>query len=142
MNMKGGELLDLIQTVVIVLVAISAYHYLIVAGSMQSSIQSGVAKGIVIVDSKSVLNGYMDVMKARVASGENMSEGQLQSSGANFGAEYLRAVKKYRDAGYLVIDKQYALGVPVGSDISEQIGKALNLEIKPVADPFTLPSAE
>lgn len=117
-----------------------AYHFFAVSESAEPVSHSGAARGIVVVDSKAVLQGFMDVMQERIADGQEFTEGQLNMSGQDFAVEYMRAVKKYRDAGFLVIDKQYALGVPEASEITLEIGEALGLNVTPTADPFAAPA--
>jgi hypothetical protein len=120
---------------------LAGYHFLVAPTGVAeaSSTHSGPAQNIVVVDSKTVLEAFMRQMEGRIAAGENFTESEIQTAGVDFGAEYLRAIKKYRDAGYLVIDKKYALGVPSGSEITEEIGKALSLEVKATPDPFQAP---
>jgi len=117
-----------------------AYHFFAVSQSAEPEYHSGAARGIVVVDSKAVLQGFMDVMQERIAEGQQFTEGELNMSGQDFAVEYMRAVKKYRDAGFLVIDKQYALGVPEASEITLEIGEALGLVVTPTADPFAAPA--
>jgi len=102
----------------------------------------GPGRGIVVVDSKAILGNFMERMEKRIARGEEMTEGQLNMSGQDFAAEYMRAIKKYRDKGYLVIDKQYALGVPRESEITVEIGEALGMVVEVTTDPFSAPSIQ
>lgn len=97
------------------------------------------ATGIVVVDSKAILRSFMSVMEERIAGGEEMSEGKLNLSGQEFAAEYMRAIKKYKDDGFIVIDKQYALGVPSNTEITLEIGNALGLSVEVTPDPFSMP---
>lgn len=96
-----------------------------------------VGAGIVVVDSQAALQAFMDQLEARLAGGQDLTEAGLQMQGADFGAEFLRAVMKYRDRGYLVLDRGQVLGVPEGADITMEIGEALGLEISPRDDPFS-----
>ena len=103
-------------------------------------VQAGAAQGIVVVDAKAILKTYLDTQTARIAAGESFTEESLKMSGVDFAAEFLRAVKKYRDAGYLVFDKSNALGVPRGSEITLEIADALGVEVQLPMDPLDAPS--
>lgn len=129
----------------IVIGVLVSYHFLFAqTGNVaEASVEkNGAAHNIVVVDSKAILQAFMTEMEEKIASGATYTEGEVKASGAEFGAEYLRAVKKYRDKGFLVIDKQYALGVPKGSEITEEIGTALNLEVTATPDPFSSPKLD
>ena len=52
------------------------------------------AKGILVVDSKAIFESFMATVQERIALGEEMSKSQLHFNGQEFGAEYLRAIKK------------------------------------------------
>ena len=123
---------------------LAGYHFFLAPNGIEdaNATTAGPAKDIVVVDSKAVLSAFMSSMESEIAAGASFTESEIHASGAEFGVEYLRAIKKYRDAGFLVIDKQYALGVPVGSEITEEIGKALSLEVKATPDPFQAPEAD
>lgn len=116
-----------------------AYHLWFGGPNVAVAQHQGPAVGVVVVDSKAVFGAYMEIMQERIAGGEEFSESQLTIGGQEFAAEYLRAIKKYRDAGFLVVDKQYALGVPAKSEITSEIGDALGLDVVPSADPFAAP---
>ncbi len=119
-----------------------AYHLFVAPTNIAQASNSGAANSIMVVDSKAVLQAFMDKKVEEVSAGGDFTESEVRLSGAEFAAEYMRAIKKYRDRGYLVIDKQYALGVPVASEITEEIGDALNLSVKAGADPFSAPELE
>ena len=101
--------------------------------------RAGAAQGLVVVDAKAIFKTYVDVQTKRFAAGEEFTEEELTMSGAEFAAEFLRAVKKYRDAGYLVFDKDKALGVPRGSDITGEIAKELGVVLDLAPDPLDAP---
>jgi len=123
---------------------IAGYHFFLAPSgvAVANASQQGPANNIVVIDTKTVLQGFMEKMQDEISGGATYTEGEIQASGADFAAEYMRAIKKYRDDGYLVIDKQYALGVPVGSEITEEIGKALSLDVKATPDPFQAPQLD
>jgi hypothetical protein len=123
---------------------LAGYHFFFAPTGVAEAngIERGPAQSIMVVDSKKVLQAFMTKMEGAIAGGATYTEGEIQASGADFAAEYLRAVKKYRDNGYLVIDKQYALGVPAGSEITEEIGMALGLYVQAAPDPFSAPELD
>lgn len=127
---------------VISIALLAGYHFFVASTGVAeaSAAHTGPAHNIVVVDSKTVLEAFMRKMEGKIAAGENFTEGEIRTAGVDFGAEYLRAIKKYRDGGYLVIDKKYALGVPTGSEITEEIGRALSLDVKATPDPFQAPA--
>jgi hypothetical protein len=136
---ESGGLSQVVQMFVVAGSLMLLYHVFVNQPSEAVAQHTGPSKGVVVVDSKSVFGAYMEVMQGRIAGGESFSEAQLNLSGQEFAAEYLRAIKKYRDAGYMVLDKQYALGVPAQSEITKEIGTALNLQVIPSPDPFSAP---
>lgn len=94
---------------------------------------------IVVVDSKAALQAYMDELEQQVLAGTDMTEAQLHMRGAEFGAEFVRAVRGYRDRGYIVIDRNQVLTAPPELDITQEIAAVLGLEIQQDDDPFTAP---
>jgi hypothetical protein len=121
---------------------IAAYHVAVAGRAPQPTEEPTASKGIVVVDSKAVLGSFMELMEARIANGEELTEGQLTMSGQDFAAEYMRAIKEWKDSGYLVLDKQYALGVPSDTEITAQIGNALSLDVEVTPDPFAAPALD
>lgn len=142
--LKRSDGVSVLAVFVIGIGLLAGYHFFVAPTGVAeaNATHIGPANNIVVVDSKTVLEAFMRQMEGRIAGGENFTEGEIQTAGVDFGAEYLRAVKKYRDAGYLVIDKKYALGVPAGSEITEEIGRALSLEVKATPDPFQAPELD
>jgi len=136
---------DLVITFVLVAACFVLYHFVLLpktalatpTGNTES--YAGAARGIVVVDSKVILEAFTNQMQQKITSGASFTEGELTASGADFAAEYMRAVKKYRDAGYLVLDKRQALGVPRGSEITEEIGDSLSLDVVASPDIFSAP---
>jgi hypothetical protein len=118
---------------------IGIYHFFLSPVNVAEAKYNGPAQSIVVIDTKLVLQAYMQKWEDRIAGGAEYTQEQIFSSSADFGAEYFRAIKKYRDAGYVVIDKQYALGVPSGAEITAEIGRALDLTVEPAPDPFEAP---
>lgn len=94
---------------------------------------------IVVVDSKAALQAYMDALEQQVLAGADMTEAQLHMRGAEFGAEFVRAVRAYQERGYIVIDRNQVLTAPPEVDITQEIAGALGLEIQQDDDPFTVP---
>lgn len=94
---------------------------------------------IVVVDSKAALQAYMDELEQQVLSGIDMTEAQLQMRGAEFGAEFVRAVNRYRERGYIVMDRNQVLTAPPELDITQEIAEILGLEIRAADDPFAAP---
>lgn len=136
----GFDVSNLIATFVIAIGAVVAYHFVVANDSVAVAQTGRQAQGIVVVDAKAAVQGFMGVMEQRIASGEDFSESELTLSGADFGAEFLRAVKKYRDAGYLVIDKGNVLAVPANAEITEEIAEALGIKVELSPDPFAAPA--
>lgn len=120
---------------------LAIYHFLVAAPTAAQA-NEGAASNIVVVDSKAVLEAFMKATELEIQAGKDLTEEEVRMTGARFGAEYLRAVKKYRDAGFLVIDKKYALGIPKGAEITSEIGKVLNLDVAVTPDPFAAPEIE
>lgn len=139
-----ASVLSLGGSFVMALVAIGVYSHFTDGfnGTAQAAGQEKAGIGVVVVDSKAILTAYMDQVKDRIANGEDFSEQKLEASGASFGADYLRSLKTYRDSGYVVIDKKYALGVPDGVEVTEKVGEALNLDVEVTADPFSFVASE
>jgi len=123
------------------IVLIASYHVFF-GSSNDAQAQdhsAGAAKGIVVVDSKAIFKTYVDEQTRRFSAGEAFTEAQLQNGGAEFATEFLRAVNKYRNAGYIVFDRDKALGIPKGSDITEEIADALGVNVELARDPFEAP---
>lgn len=137
---ESGSMSQVLQMFAVSVGLLFAYHLFVSQPNVAVAQHSGVSKGIVVVDSKAVFGAYMEIMQGKIAGGEEFTEGQLNLSGQEFAVEYMRAIKKYRDAGYLVIDKANALGVPNNSEITKEIGTALNLNVVPTPDPFSAPA--
>jgi len=125
--------------IAISLVTVAGYQSLSRQSAYSAETPTNGAPGVVVVDTKAVLEAYMEVMKDRIAAGEEFSDQTLQLSGAEFAAEYLGAVKKYRDEGVVVIDRRYVVGIPDGSEITKEIGDALGLVVEVKMDAFSLP---
>lgn len=130
---KGGfDLAGLISMFVIALGSVGIYHLTLggqVAQPAVAHADSGPARGIVVVDAKTALKAFMATIEQRMAAGEDFTETHLQIQGADFGAEFLRAVKRYEDAGFIVIDKGQVLGVPPTAEITREIAEALGINI-------------
>ena len=141
---KGVDSSGVLPLFAIPIALLAGYHFFVAPLSVANANEpvAGAAKSIVVVDSKAVLGAFMKKKQEEIAGGESYSEGEITASGAEFAAEYLRAVKRYRDQGFLVIDKQYALSVPVGSEITEEIGTALELDVVATPDPFSAPQLD
>lgn len=143
-----GSVLTIAQSFVVAFVAIGIYSHFTAGsiGTAQAADEDGAVPsagiGVLVVDSKAVLTAYMDKVQARIASGEEFSERKLEASGASFGADYLRVLKVYRDQGYVVIDKKYALGVPKGVEVTAAVGEKLNLKVEVTPDPFSFVADE
>jgi hypothetical protein len=126
------------------LALLTGYHFFVApyTGAQAVASEAGPAKSIIVVDTKTVLQAHIEQMEGKIAGGATYTQEEIQNSGAEFAAEYLRTIKKYREAGYLVIDKKYALGVPVGSEITEEVGRSLQLDVKARPDPFLAPELD
>lgn len=144
---KSGVYNDLFLMFAMVVGCFALYHYMLLPKSALAAPgptqtlanYAGAARGIVVVDSKLIVEAFTETMQARIAQGASFTEGELTASGADFGAEYMRAIKKYRDAGYLVMDKRQALGVPKGSEITKEVAQRLALDVVEAPDIFTAP---
>jgi len=137
---SGG--MSVLATFAIAAGLLVGYHLLLAPENVARANHAGPAHSIMVVDSKAVLQAFMDEKENEIAAGGNFTEGEIRLSGAEFAAEYMRAIKKYRDKGYLIIDKKYALGVPAESEITQQIGDALQLDVVVGVDPFSAPELE
>lgn len=125
----------------IVPIAIVAMYHFSFGGQGREGATAGApvpttARGIVVVDAQAALRAFMATVEQRMAAGEDFTEAQLHLQGADFGAEFLRAVSRYRDAGYIVLDKGQVLGVPVTADITEDIAAALGIDLDMAFDNF------
>lgn len=142
-NTDHGSVFHVGTTFLVVIACLALYHFVMLPKVLpkqpMSDVHTGAAKGIVVVDSQAVVEAFTEKMQERIAAGDSFTEGQLTSSGADFGAEYMRAIKKYRDGGYLVLDKRQSLGVPKGSEITQVIGDALSLNVVVKPDIFSAP---
>lgn len=145
-NGDEGNLFQIATTFAVVIACLGLYHFVMLPKVLPvvpvNEVHSGAAKGIVVVDSQAVIEAFTEKMQERISGGDSFTEGQLKASGADFGAEYMRAVKKYRDGGYLVLDKRQSLGVPKGSEITLEIGNALGLNVELKPDIFSAPELQ
>jgi hypothetical protein len=95
-----------------------------------------------VVDTKRLVEAKIQSATDAIANGAQMTQEQLTLQGQDFGANLLRALKRYRDEGYVVLDRSNALAIPVGRDVTEQVAKELGVTVAPAVDPFTAPDLE
>jgi hypothetical protein len=132
---------SVLQMVVVALASVAGYHFLLGSTPAIASAQ-GRYEQIVVVDTERLVAGKIKQATQQIAGGAEYTPDQLQLQGKNFGAELLGALKKYRDGGYLVIDRRHALAIPLGVDVTDEIGTQLGLELEPASDPFSAPTLE
>ena len=96
------------------------------------------AKGMVVVDSRLLLESYIEKLEHRLQSGEGFTAAQLEHKGVDFGVEFMRTLKEYGDRGFIVVDKKYVVGVPRNVEITERIAASLGLQVEARPDPFFL----
>lgn len=138
---KRNPLLEVVQMFVVAVVVIVAYEL----GFKSDGInQTGDAQiqGILVVDSKRLLQAQMTLAEQRMSNGVNYTQQQLLAQGEMFGAEFLKSVRSHSERGFLVIEKQFAVGVPNSIDITELVANDLGLTLPPAFDPFTTPVAQ
>jgi hypothetical protein len=97
---------------------------------------------VVVIDTQALVQGKIDLATEQIASGQSFSEEQLTMQGHNFGAELMRALQEYRDAGVLVIDRRHALAIPPAADVTQVVAARLGVKAVPTPDPFAAPAAE
>jgi hypothetical protein len=127
--------------VLVAVVAIALYHAVQARVAVASSGDEAAVR-IVVVDTKRLVDAKIRLATQAIASGAVMNQEQLTLQGQDFGVNLLRSLKRYRDEGYVVLDRQHALAVPLGRDVTEDVARALGVELEPQVDPLTAPSLQ
>lgn len=136
-NGAGGAIL---QMAVVSVLSIVVYHLSV--GRQAEAAPAKKVTEIVVVDTQALLEAQIELTTAQIAGGTEFSEEQLKMTGQNFGTQLLRTLKEYRDRGVLVIDRRHALAIPVGSDVTAEVGGKLGVKVKPSPDPFSAPALQ
>jgi hypothetical protein len=130
-----------LEMAVVAMAALAVYHFLQASDAVASSGDEA-ASAIVVVDTKRLVDAKIRLATAAIASGAVMNQEQLTLQGQDFGVNLMRSLKSYRDAGYVVLDRQHALAVPLGRDVTEAVARELGVELEPQPDPLTAPSLQ
>jgi hypothetical protein len=137
-----GRSLAWLQSTAIAITAVALYHVALHGTEAIASGGGAAESRIIVVDTQRLVEAKIQAATDAIASGAEMSQEALTLQGHDFGANLLRALKRYRDEGYVVLDRRNALAIPVGRDVTEQVAKELGVTVAPAVDPFSAPSLE
>ncbi len=144
-NSWTSTLAQLLPMAAVAALAVVGYHLVIgknaVAERAEASGGGRPVTALVVLDTQALVQGKIDLASEQIASGQTFTEEQLTMQGHNFGAELMRALQEYRDAGVLVIDRRHALAIPPGADVTQDVAKRLGVKATPAPDPFAAPAA-
>lgn len=141
----AGTLAQFVPMVAVAALAVAGYHLVVgknaVAERTEASGGGRPVTALVVLDTQALVQGKIDLASEQIASGQTFTEQELTMQGHNFGAELMRALQEYRDAGVIVIDRRHAIAIPPGADVTQEVAKRLGVKAVPAPDPFAAPAA-
>jgi hypothetical protein len=144
-NSWTSTLAQLLPMAAVAGLAVAGYHLVVGNSAVAERVESGARRpvtALVVIDTQALVKGKIDLATEQIASGQTFSEEQLTMQGHNFGAELMRALQEYRDAGVLVIDRRHALAIPPAADVTQEVAARLGVKVVATPDPFAAPATE
>jgi hypothetical protein len=144
-NSWTSTLAQLLPMAAVAGLAVAGYHFVVGNSAVAERVESGARRpvtALVVIDTQALVKGKIDLATEQIASGQTFSEEQLTMQGHNFGAELMRALQEYRDAGVLVIDRRHALAIPPAADVTQEVAARLGVKAMATPDPFAAPATE